>query len=384
MGRRRPTSHRPQGAAPGVVVIGDGWFPDRPGGLNRYVASLCHAFQALGVEQRVLVLGPCREDPVEGLVDVARVEDPLPLRLLALFRVLRRVVRTGDVVVAHFALNALPALWSRRSSGLVFHFHGPWAAESAVEGASPVVVSAKKRIERLVFRRAEAFVVLSRSFASVLEEEYGVEASRIRVVPPGVDHERFVAGPDAAVQDYAVCVRRLVPRMGLDVLLQAWARSGVRTKLVLVGDGPERPRLEQLAAELGLGAVVEFRGRVSDSALASLYRGARFSVVPSVALEGFGLVALESLASGVPVLGSDLGGLGEVIGDFSPELIVRPGDPVALAARLRDVASGRIPLPSRASCTSFAQRYTWEATAATCLEVYRDAGRQRPAPDGPE
>src|SRR5205807_5699025 len=125
-------------------------------------------------------------------------------------------------------------------------------------------------------------------------------------------------------------VRRLVPRMGLDVLLDAWQALGSPGVLAIGGDGPLRPELEARGDES-----VRFLGRLSDDDLVALYSAADVTVVPSLALEGFGLVVLESLACGTPVVVSDAGGLPEAVAGLDASLVVPAGDAGVLAARLR-------------------------------------------------
>jgi glycosyltransferase involved in cell wall biosynthesis len=177
--------------------------------------------------------------------------------------------------------------------------------------------------------------------------------------------------------------------MGLDVLLRAWAevvhRLDTPVQLVLVGDGSERANLESLARSLGLADAVRFLGRVDDSVLADCYRAADVSVVPTVALEGFGLVVLESLACGTPVIGTSAGGLPEVLAPLSGDLVVASGDTEALAVRLADAADGRRPLPSPADCRSYAEAFDWPRVAERHVTLYAavSADRRRRAADRP-
>jgi len=163
--------------------------------------------------------------------------------------------------------------------------------------------------------------------------------------------------------------------MGLDVLLDAWAdlvhSVDVPIVLCIVGAGPQRDSLEAQCAELGLDGVVRFAGRVDDEELVHHYRAADVSIVPSVALEGFGLVVLESLATGTPVVASALDGLSEALGDLAPDLLVPPGDPVLLAERLRNALTGVEPLPTSETCRRYAEGFSWTEVARRHLALYR-------------
>src|SRR4029077_8245672 len=100
------------------------------------------------------------------------------------------------------------------------------------------------------------------------------------------------------------------------------------------GEGPERAPLEALASRLGISSSVRFLGRVDDETLVACYQAANVSVVPTVALEGFGLTVLEALACGTPVIATDAGGMPEGLAPLDPTLIVPAGDAPSLAQRL--------------------------------------------------
>ncbi len=362
-------------AAPRTVHLGMGWFPDQPGGLNRYVRELLGALEAAGDAPRAVVIGPAADAPSSVAVPADTSSAMIP-RLLAYAREAQDS-RATDVVDAHFALYALlPILTSLRRLPLVVHFHGPWALEAKAGGEDAVRSTLKRRLERVVYRRANEAVVLSRAFGRVLVEEYGVSPWRVNVIPPGVDLVRFSPGDRQAVRRelglpadawIALTVRRLVPRMGVDALLAAWGRLALADGLLVVGgDGPLRSELERHAPP-----DVRFVGRVDDELLPAYYRAADVCVVPTRSLEGFGLVVLEALACGTPVIATDAGGLPEALAGLAHDLIVPVDDEPALAARLAAAADGSRPLPSHSAARAHAERYTWERTAVLHRELYR-------------
>jgi glycosyltransferase involved in cell wall biosynthesis len=298
-------------------------------------------------------------------------------------------VPAAGVVDAHFALYAvLPVLsGALRGRPLVVHFQGPWAEESAAVGQrSRAQLLAKRRVESLVYRRAHAVVVLSHAFKRLLVERYRVSPWRVQVIPPAVDLERFRPGDHAAARAAlelpadgftAVIVRRLVPRMGIDLALAAWSElpEGV---LVVAGEGPERPRLERIVRDLGIESRVRFLGRVAEASLPDLYRAADLSLIPSRGLEGFGLVALESLACGTPVIASDAGGLPEAIAGLDAELVVPRGDEHELRARLERARLEPAALPSPAACRAHAESFSPEVMVRRHRELYARAQGLQP------
>lgn len=375
---RRPVLDRPR-----PLHIGTGWPPAVRGGLVRYLADLVAAQQVDGLDAQAVVPGPTAGAP--GVHGASTPAGSLWRRLVTMRREVARALPDADVVDAHFALYAAPTVLTGglRGRPLIVHFQGPWAEESAAVGAGRAAVWAKRRLERAVYRRADRLVVLSQPFREILIERYGVQRDRIHVIPPGVDLARFAPGsrPDARRRlglpdgPLVVTVRRLVPRMGIDVLVRALAEPPLaEARLVVAGDGPARPDLERLVAQLGLADRVRFLGTVEDADLPDLYRAADVAAVPSRALEGFGLVVLEALACGTPVVATRVGGLPEALAGLDPALLVDPDDPAGLAHALASVLGGRGPDP--VGCRQHAQRWSWPSAVARLDRVYGAAAGQ--------
>ena len=368
-----------------------GWLPEQAGGLNRYYADLIRALRALDVRVTGLVAGSgdVREQS-GGLVRAfSPIQAPLPRRLLAVRRHCAAALAAdaAAVPVAHFALYALPCLDLWRGRPLVAHFHGPWALESRTEGESKLAVASKLAIERRVLRRAEHCIALSRAFASILETQYGVPAERIHVIPGGVDCDRF-AVPESRDEarrrlgwpgdrPIVLVLRRLVRRMGLEDLIDAVALARTRVPELLLMVGGSGRLADELQARVnaqGLAEHVRFLGRVPEADLALAYRAATLTVVPTVALEGFGLVAVESLAAGTPVMATPVGGLPEVLQDLAPELVLPATGAPVLAEGLSAALTGGIRLPDGRRCGEFARaRYDWPNVARRVRDVYASA-----------
>jgi glycosyltransferase involved in cell wall biosynthesis len=350
----------------------------RPGGLNRYFDELFNALANEGTDLHVIRVGS-RPVITDVLTEVGSGSWLLG-RVARYLQTAARRAKDATVVDVHFALYAaLPlALGMFKGKRLIVHFHGPWYQESVRAGtASWRRAQVKRLVERYVYGRADEVVVLSQAFGELLHRDFAVPNERIRLIRPGVAEWFFHVESRAHGRSpftwgdsrFVVCVRRLTPRMGIDVLLRAWAvlqADGV--KLVVVGDGPARGDLQALADRLGIGSGVVFTGRVDDSTLADIYSSASLAVVPSVALEGFGLVVLEALAAGTPVVGTDVGGLPEVLRPLRDDLVVPPDDEHALAERLAGGLRGDV--PSAEECKRYARGFRWSAVAAHHAEVY--------------
>ncbi|MBA3904318.1 MAG: glycosyl transferase family 1, partial [Rhodocyclaceae bacterium] len=311
----------------------------------------------------------------------------------SIYRQVRALCASGrapDLIAPHFALHALPALLAAGGRPTVVHFHGPWARESALQGAGALGVWAKHRVETFVYRRAAKLIVLSAAFARILTEDYGIAPERIVVIPGGIEADRFPFQPTPAVSraklgwpddgPVVVCVRRLVKRMGIDCLLEAW--KSVRTRhpaarLMIGGRGPEREALEQLAHRLGLGDSVRFLGFITEDRLPDVYGAADLSIVPTQDLEGFGLITLESLACGTPVLVTPVGGLPEAVSGLEPRLVLADRTAAAISAGLEAALSGPAWLPARRACRDYIERgFTWPVIAARVAETYHQVAAE--------
>ena len=349
--------------------------------------NLVRHLPAVGVDVRGLVVGePLRPD--EGVRAFAPADAPLPVRLWRARRAAADALAGGavDVVASHFALYTFPFLDLVRDRPLVVHFHGPWASESAAEGGGGAARRVRHAVEAAVYRRADRVVVLSEAFGGLVQETYGVAAHRVRLVPGGTEVDRFDVPVSRAgarrrlgwPEDRPVLlsVRRLARRMGLEALVDAVGllRAEVPDVLLLMaGRGPIAEELEARVAEAGLGGHVRLLGFVPDDDLPLAYRAATASVVPTRALEGFGLITAESLAAGTPVFVTPVGGLPEAVSALSRSLVFPSGSVRAMAAHLGAALQGRLPLPSADACRAYARdRFDWSTVARRTRAVYEE------------
>ena len=372
-----------------------GWLPEQPGnGLDRVYHSLAQALPGAGVDLTGLVVGsPDVSASSSGRVTaVAPTTAPLPARLLGVRRAARSALATGaDVVAGHFAIYTLPLLDLLGDTPLVVHFHGPWALESASEGDGRAKAWLKRQLETRVYRRADRCIVLSEAFRTLLHRTHGVPLDRIRVVPGGVDVDRFAvdASPAAArarlgwPQDRPILlsVRRLARRMGLENLVEAFARVRATLPdalLYIAGTGPLDTALEAEIRARDLADHVRLLGFVPDRDLPYAYRAADLSVVPTVRLEGFGLITVESLAAGTPVLVTPVGGLPETVSALSEALVLPDATVDALTTGLTAALRTPASLPSPASCREYARStFGWPAIARRTRDVYAEAVHAR-------
>ena len=386
-----------------VLMATTSTLPERMGGSERVIWEVARALTARGHAARILVPTADRRAGVSEVdgIGIVRYRDPflsfgtlyLPSLVLARAAARAAVARWGaDVVHAHQALPGLAA----PATALAYTFYGPWHLEflSEVTGRHnlsrgkawtralwvPTKAALVGRIERAALRRSRRVIALSRFSSQQLAEIHGVTGERVTLIPGGVDVGRFRPAADRRAVRASLglsgdgpllfTVRRLVPRMGIDLLLRTLATlPGAR--LVVGGQGWLRPELEATATALGVEDRVRFVGLMSDADLVRHYQAADLVVLPSVALEGFGLITLEALACGTPVVATPAGGAADVLDGLEPRWLARAATPDALAEAVAgafDTASGRAEVAAR--CRMHATGYAWDGIAERYEAVY--------------
>ena len=251
----------------------------------------------------------------------------------------------------------------------IFHFHGPWFKESQYQGDSNWKVQFKKVLESVSFRLVDSIVCASKSFEVILLENYGRLSARTHVFPLGVSVPK--AAPDGHqftnfpffTNDFPILgsVRRLVPRMGLESLVKAVALNG-KVNLVIAGEGSSRKQLEELAIELNVQDRVVFLGRITEMEKVEFYKRIQLLVVPTIALEGFGLVVLEAMAVGTPVIASNIDGLQEAMGPFAHTNTFLSNDPAALSEKIVQILS-QDEFLERSQYVDYAKTQSWQKLA---------------------
>lgn len=324
-------------------------LPPRKGGIQRYAAALVRELRGLGWRTRVIA-------PPGGRTRLGRV-----LTVAAALPGARRGLADRHTIATSWLPGFGAALLPRRWRGtLTVLAHGTEL------DASPG--SLRERLMRFTFRRAQHVVACS-AFTAGLVRARGL-AREVTVAPPGVDP--LAVRPARAARPTVLFVGRLVVRKGVDTLLDALAllaARGVEAELEIVGDGPDRARLEARAAARGVAGRVRFHGALDDAARDAAYARAWCFAMPARAeggdVEGFGIVYLEAATAGLPAIGSRGGGAQEAIVDGETGLLVEPGD----AAGLADALALLLGDPARAAAMGAAGRaralagYTWRATA---------------------
>jgi len=375
-----------------------GWFSEEAGGLSRYMSQAVQSQSLAGHSVSALVTGTDRiHDRSGGLaIPFSRRDARLDRRILGLRRTFQQILSQPsppDLVACHFSLYARPLLPELRRRPWVMHFHGPWAQEGAAEGQGALATWAKETlVERPLYRAAPRLVTLSRFFADILVDRFGIDRARITTIPGGFDPTPFLQAPGRSAararlglpQDRPIlaCVRRLAARMGIENLLEAVDRlrkDHPSLLLLIAGKGPLSQALAERIQRADLTENVRLLGFVPDEDLPALYAAADLSVVPTISLEGFGLVVAESMAAGTPVVASRVGALPELLGSFRDDFLAPP-TPEGLAATLRHALATR---PDADSCRKHAHQWSWACVTPRLLELYQETVSGFPGSQAP-
>lgn len=409
--------------ATSVLILLDAFSVYSPGGARRVFLETAR----LLVERRLAVNVVCRRlhptDPVE--IDGVRFHyyDDISgsqMRKIRHYRaeirrLTRHVVVAGrpDAMIIHSSSAALGLAGLPELHGIprIFYFHSPWNVEydlmtkrSTLAFWQPsrygvaALSEIRKTMDRKYLRFSNGIVVLSEYMRGELRTQHPeMDAKPTAIIAGGVDPLRFF--PTALPEGKAALRRRfnlpeeslillaarnLAPRTGVDTLLRAFAltratQPQVRRFLVLLCDGPRRGEYERLATVLGLGAdVVRFTGYVPEEDLSDWYRSADLSVMPTRALEGFGLATVEAMACGTPVIGTDIGATPEVLARIDHRLIVHGCHSETLAAKIAEFTDRAqlFALGQRAATVTHTE-WTWSRHAAHLMDFLAElpAGR---------
>ncbi len=272
-----------------------------------------------------------------------------------------------DAIHGHIPLTALAAMeFYGDTVRSCYTIHSPAKMEMAIEWrnssflrriTAPLGLEMIKRIEAECLRRANVITALSHYTIDCIRKLHGPKfANRVQCISGWVDTSRFIPVEDRERAKSQLgwpsgipilfTLRRLVSRMGLDRLLNAThllLKKGLRFHLVIGGSGPLRTKLEEQARTLGIDNSVSFLGRVEDRVLPLAYAACDAFVLPTTELECFGLIALEALSAGRPVLATPIGAIPEVIREFDPAWLSQSAQTADIADLLGRYLSGKLP-----------------------------------------
>jgi len=387
------------------------------GGMNVYVQELTRHLGKSGIHVDVFTRSQDEHVPhvLHNLGYGNRVvhipagpEHPLPKSELANYipqfveGILRFAAEKGihyDLVHSHYWMSGLAAAELRKAwnTPIVHMFHTLGEMKNRI-ARSPAETEGEYRIigEKRVLRAADRIIVATAAEKSQLEFLYHANSRKMVTIPPGVDTSRFypIDGDEAKAvigvpspNRMLLYVGRIEPLKGVDTLIQAIGKlkhSGMMGKcpreLVIIGGDPdadpesmteEMRRLQTLCTDLGIEDLVLFLGKRSQETLPYYYSAAEVVIVPSH-YESFGMVALEAMACGTPVVASQVGGLAFLVQDGITGYVIPDGDPDALAERLTHlVCNTGLRTQFSAQAAAYARNYSWDLITPKIVDVYQ-------------
>lgn len=346
-----------------IALIGP--LPPPSGGMANQTRQLAGLLAQEGVSVELVQVNapyrPCWVGHIKGLRAV--------FRLLPYFFHLWRAAGRADLfhIMANsgwsWHLFVAPAVWIAKLRGraVVVNYRGGEADEFFSRAFTVVKPSLK---------RADVIVVPS----GFLEQVFAKRGFATYIVPNIVNLDRFSAGDAArANQPHILVARNLEPLYDNASALRAFAiirQQHPSARMTIAGTGPDRNALEALAQELGLTDGVTFAGRVENSEMPTLYQTAHIALNPSLA-DNMPISILEALASGVPVVSTDVGGVPFLVEDGKTALLVPPRDPERMAAAMLRVLSDQ-PLRERLvqAGQDHARRFAWENVRGKLFSAY--------------
>lgn len=372
------------------------WFYPHLGGVESHVYSLSAELAARGHTVTVVTTRGGPEDPererMDGF-DVVRVKPravamrtPIAPRIRAVLRGLPLDLVHAHLpppMTAHYAADVA----SERRLPLVLTYH------CDVELPPPLgaLIEAIYRhsVGSSTLRRATRVIVTTRTYAATSRAVWRYNPI---VIPNAVDARRFRpdAGGEAARERLKIpdgtpivlLVCRIVPHKGVEHFIEA-ARSVTGVQFLIAGEGSELDAMKHLATRLGVDGRVRFLGRISQEALPRLYAAADLFVLPSVSrLEAFGIAALEAMASGRPVVVTDIPGVREVIEEGREGLLAEPVNPQDLAEKIQRLLADpalRAEMGRRGR-EKVLSTFTIERVADQIEELYRSVSRGAATP----
>ncbi|MFH1689051.1 MAG: glycosyltransferase family 4 protein [Candidatus Eisenbacteria bacterium] len=413
-----------------IVYIHRGVYPEMVGGTYTYIHELGRRLAGRG--HLVEIIGSTREAAAGPPQDISgmRVHRYSFRRINPVYSTLQHLSKTYEIYGriagerpvdilsvndSHLGLKTATSALGRRacriptfhaSLFLEYRLNTAWRIQAepsslrrlGMRAIEPVYEHWQRRFETRLLEASEGILVLSDFTRNLIEEYFPTaDQGRVKIIPSGVDTDRFQPAENRGAlrrelgfddnSVHLITVRNLSPRMGLENLIEAMARVAASNEgrranvhLHVCGEGRLRSVLEDRIRELGLADRVSLLGRVTDKSLVRYYQAADLFVLPTTAMEGFGIVTVEALSANLPVVGTPAGATPEILGPIDEDLITRDTSPQAIAEGIERWLARRAKL---AGTTRYRDevlaKYSWERVTDRVEEYYREMSERHRA-----
>ncbi|MDC0387455.1 glycosyltransferase family 4 protein [Gammaproteobacteria bacterium] len=401
-----------------ILVVTDGVFPFTMGGSHRLIFESCSKLSDMGHSMTCLV--PATNDKSHFKINDSSLDGNLNFdvhqfatnarfklfKAQKFFTMFKNYIDKNLLLSEYDIINVhyFPALFSLRKlindRRFFYTFHGPWAAEvrlsykGRVDGNIFSVISfiyyflvlpatfIAALIEGYLLRKCKKIMVISNYAKKYLINTYKVPEERISINYCGVDLDKFYYDPSDVYKEYRdkslkvfITIRRLEKRMGLDLLVRA-AYKLKKTEsnfiILIYGKGIHEKYLRDLIIKYNVHDKVKLAGYLPENMIRNVISSADLFILPSLDLEGFGLVVLESMACGTPVLVSPIGGAREVVSLYDDNYILDSLEINAISEHLSRIINNNFEFKNnRQDLTRFvASRYSWNRFSRGMLNFF--------------
>lgn len=382
-----------------ILMVTDSCLPDDTGGGERVINEVGKGLVKKG--HNIYVLSPKinKNLPSRANVDGVRIyrynvnsQNAVAFVVSSLmnsFQTFSQMLKKTslDLINLHQPLSAIGVNLLRKAQKIprVYTFTSPWSKEYEVRTGNTGIGSfIRKWVERKGMNNCKRIIVLSEYSREQILSIHKALSHKIEIIPGGVDTEVFRPSGEketlkaelgiSADKFLLFTVRRLVPRMGLENLVEAMAEIVKYNRdviLIIGGTGSLEEKLKKRVKDLGLEDYIRFTGFIEEHKLPLYYRAADLFILPTRYLEGFGLVTLEALSCGTPVLGTPVGGTKEILGKLNKDLLFEDTTTKSMAEKILHYSTSEDLLALSKKCRDFVvSNYSWDRIAAEHERIF--------------
>lgn len=376
-----------------IIVIGMGLFEEQAGGANKYMTDFANKLYEVYRNMEVFV--PKIDDnkfndkkydyKINRFDDLKGIKNFIKRNKYIENQFRDKVFKNeNDIIInSHFALCVYPLLKlsKKNNINIITHFHGPWALETKAQYNnlySRVKYIIAKHIEKKVYKQSTKIITLSDAFKEILITEYGIDHNKINVISGAtiINQSVLNISKEEAKEKlgweknkkYILTIRRLVKRMGIDLYLDAINEIDTKgCNFIIGGKGELKEKLEIKAKNMEANIV--FKGYIPDEEIELYYRAADLYFLPTIALEGFGLVTIEAMGHGTPVIATNIGGSKEIIFEDSRGILVEPNKD-SFKMILEKYINDELDLPKENKLIEIVKNeYSWDLVVSKFLSL---------------